>query len=79
MHTGRMWIDKPCVLGLGSGEHAVLQEVKRDAECCQTELFVQPQLLEPEEIFVDILGEVSADELLASVIEGVRAVFASVC
>jgi hypothetical protein len=45
---------------------------------CESELDVEAKLLETKEVFTDILGEVTAHELLAAVIEGTSTVGARI-
>ena len=53
--------------------HPVLQQVqwytKRKAKFA-----VEPELLETEEVFTNVFGEVTADKLLAAVIEGTSSI-----
>jgi hypothetical protein len=49
--------------------HAVLQEVKRYAKVLQAQLLCKSKFPEAEEVFVDVLCEIAANELLASVVE----------
>lgn len=43
--------------------------MERNAEAGQSKLLVQSQFPEAEKIFVDILGEISRDKLLAAIVE----------
>jgi hypothetical protein len=55
-----------------------LEEVERHAEAFEAEFVGEPELAEAEEVFVEVFGEVAADELLAAVVEGADAVGACV-
>lgn len=48
------------------------------AHALETQLLGQAELAEAEEVFVEVFGEVAANELLAAVVEGAYAVCASV-
>lgn len=58
---------EPCVLRLVSIVDSVLEKVERHGERCQ--FLVQTQLPEPEEIFSNLVGEISGRELLAPIVE----------
>jgi hypothetical protein len=55
-----------------------LEEVERHTEAFEAEFVGEPELAEAEEVFVEVFGEVAADELLAAVVEGADAVGACV-
>jgi nucleoside permease NupC len=45
---------------------------------CESELDIETKLFETKEVFSNVLGEVTAHELLAAIIEGTSTVSASV-
>ena len=53
---------------------AILQKVKWHAEILQPEFIGQAKLSEAEEVLVEIFGEVTTNELVATVVEGTCAV-----
>lgn len=48
------------------------------AETCKSKFLVETKFLEPKEIFIDVFCKIAANELLTSVIEGLRAIHAAV-
>ena len=64
----------PLVLRLVPTVQAVLEEMQRHAETFQTKLVCQTELTEAEEVFVEVFGKVTTDELLTSIVEGADAV-----
>ena len=72
---GRDWAG---VLGLVGAVHAVLEQMQGDREGFEAEFFCQSEFAEAEEVFVEVFGEVAADELVAAVVEGADAVCACV-
>jgi hypothetical protein len=57
---------------------AVLEEVQGHGEGFEAELCGEAEFAEAEKVFVEVFGEVAADELLAAVVEGADAVCACV-
>ena len=48
--------------------------MQRHTEALEAKLVRQAEFTETEEIFVEVLGKVTADELLAAVVEGANAI-----
>lgn len=55
--------------------HPVLQQVQWNAER-DAKLFVQPEFFETEEVFPNVFGKITADELFATIIECASAICA---
>lgn len=51
-------------LGFCGVAYPDLEKVEWHGEGVEPELFVEPELLEPEEVVADVFGEIAADELL---------------
>ena len=66
------------VLSLVATVQTVLEKMQGYAETFQAELVCQTEFTEAEEVFVQVFGKVSTDELLASIVEGADAVCACV-
>jgi hypothetical protein len=65
------------VLSLVATVQTVLEKMQGHAETFQAELVGQTEFTEAEEVFVEVFGKVTTDELLASIVEGTDAVCAS--
>ena len=66
------------VLRLVAAVEAVLEKVERHAETLEAEFVCETEFAKAEEVFVEVFGEVAADELFAAVVEGTDAVCACV-
>lgn len=62
------------VLYLVAAVQTVLQKMERHAEVLQTKLICEAKFSKAKEVLVEIFGEITADELLAAVVEGACAV-----
>lgn len=58
--------------------HTILQQVQGHTETGEAEFLVETEFLEPEEIFANIFSKISADKLLAVVIECTRPIGTSI-
>lgn len=54
--------------------HTILQQMQRHAETFETKLGRQTELFEAEEVFVNVFGKVTTNELIAAVLECARAI-----
>lgn len=70
--------DGALVLCLMAAVEAVLEKVQRYTETLEAEFVCQTELAKAEEVFVEVFGEVAADELFAAVVERTDAICACV-
>ena len=66
------------VLCLVAAVEAVLEKVQRHTETLEAEFVCQTEFAKAEEVFVEVFGKVTADELFAAVVEGTDTVCACV-
>lgn len=66
------------VLRLMAAVEAVLEKVQRYTETLEAKFVCQTELAKAKEVFVEVFGEVAADELFAAVVEGTDAICACV-
>jgi len=70
--------NRALVLRLVAAVEAILKKVQRHAETFKAELVCQTKFAKAKEVFLDVFGKVTTNELLAAVVEGTDAVCACV-